>query len=154
MRRYVTPIILAAALVAAPAATDAQASADCPAIADRDAHPIELRIGDFVLRAQVRTDHSDEDGTRLEGRLISCERERVIGEADAPDSPDHDVPDHAAMATVLRLLHDFRVAFELGSTDQAGCIRAGVDVRDAAAQRPAAEGGRPLAVEICGLPKR
>jgi hypothetical protein len=148
-------MILAAALFAAPAPTHAQAASDCPEIEEGEAHPVELRIGDFVLRAQVRTEATGEDGTRVEGRLISCERDRVIGPAEADAEPDAaEAADVAGVATVLRLLRDFSVALDLGSRDADGCIRAGLDVKDSAGQRPTAGADRPLAVEICGLPQR
>lgn len=151
-------MVLAAALFAAPAPTHAQGASDCPEIEEGEARPVELRIGDLVLRAQVRTEATGEDGTRVEGRLISCERDRVIGPADAGAEADAADPaeaaDVAGVATVLRLLRDFRIAFDLGNPDEAGCIRAALDVQDSAGQRPTAGADRPLAVEICGLPQR
>jgi hypothetical protein len=135
--------------MAMPAPAPAQGVADCPEIEGGEGHPIELRIGGFVFKAHVRTDRADEDGTRVEGRLISCEREALIVDPDTAN-----IPDHAGVASVLRLLNDFRVSFDLNLADETGCIRAGVDVTDAAGQRAATELDRPLALEICGLPRR
>lgn len=140
MKHSVTPMFVLAALfgLAIPAGgLQAQDPGSCPAVEESEAPPIELRIGDFVLRAQVSSDRAETDGTRVEGRLIGCEREQRIGEEGADP------------VSVLRVLQDLRVAFQF-TPEADGCIRAEVDVEDAA--RPADGPDRPLTLQLCGLP--
>jgi hypothetical protein len=150
------PIVLFSALAALAvpgAGLGAQQPLGCPVAEDGAGTPIELRVGDLVLRAQISSERAgDGAGARVEGRLIGCEREQRIGAAEAdPDDATGDAP--ARPVSVLRLLHDLRVAFEVVPGAD-GCVRAELDVEESKAGRPADVAERPLTLQLCGLPLR
>jgi hypothetical protein len=159
--RTFVAIALGAGLLLAPAPGGAQQATGCPVIEEGDAPPLELRFGDFVLRAHVKGSTGETgDGVRVEGRLIGCEHDPRIPEA--PDDPAADGPvgveldrttdPAAAFASALRLLHDLRVALELAPGQDGRCVRASVDVTDAASDVGKTAEDRPLSLELCGLP--
>jgi hypothetical protein len=158
VKRTFVAIALAGGLFLVPGQSDAQQAAGCPALEEGDAPPLELRFGDMVLRAQVRsTAGQTGEGTRVEGRLIGCEHDPRIPAA--PDGPlgaelEQAGDPSAAFASALRLLHDLRVGLELAPGQDGRCVRASVDVTDAASDLAGSGGDRPLSFEFCGLPLR
>jgi hypothetical protein len=159
--RTFVAIALGAGLLLAPAPGGAQQAAGCPVVEEGDAPPLELRFGDFVLRAQVKSSTGETgEGARVEGRLIGCEHDPRIPEAPvdpAADGPvgvelDRAGDPAAAFASALRLLHDLRVGLELAPGQDGRCVRASVDVTDAANDFGGTGGDRPLSLELCGLP--
>jgi hypothetical protein len=143
-------IAVAPVLLAAPGA--AQQPGDCPAVEAGRGTPVEVRVGDMVLRAQISSEADQSgEGTRVEGRLIGCERDpRIPPPADDTPAPAAGA-EHDGLGSVLRLLHDLRVGFELGPVQDGRCVRAQIDVTDSAGGVPVATRERPLAVELCGL---
>jgi hypothetical protein len=153
VKRVLMAIALAGGLLLTVAQGDAQQPLGCPVVEDGDGPPIELRIGDFVLRAEVKSVAAEGgEGTRVEGRLVGCEYERRIP-AD-PEAADAEPGTEAVAGLALRLLHDLRVALELAPGDDGRCVRAKVDVADAASAAVDTAAERPLSVELCGLPIR
>jgi hypothetical protein len=156
--RLFVAIALGGGLLLAPAQSDAQQPAGCPAVEEGAAPPLELRFGDFVLRAQVQSSTgATGEGARVEGRLIGCEYDPRIQEAPAGPvgvelEPAADPA--AAFASALRLLHDLRVGLELAPGKDGRCVRASVDVTDAAGEHGATAGDQPISLELCGLPFR
>lgn len=153
-KRVLMAIGLAAGLLLPAAQADAQQPLGCPTVEEGDGPPIELRIGDVVLRAEVKSTAAEGgEGTRVEGRLVGCEYERRIpADPDAADAEPGTDP-VAGLASALRLLHDLRVGLELGPGEDGRCVRAKVDVADAASGAAGAA-ERPLSLELCGLPVR
>jgi hypothetical protein len=150
VKNPITPMALVAvalAMVVSTAPAAAQAATECPA-AEAGTTPLELRIGEFLLRAQLSTrSGAAGEGSRIEGRLVQCEEERLLGDpVDADDAA-------AAVSTlsVLRILHDLRVAFEV-QPEEDGCIRASFDVAEGKTGRPAGAADRPVSLQLCGLP--
>jgi hypothetical protein len=156
--RLFVAIALGGGLLLAPAQSDAQQPAGCPAVEEGDAPPLELRFGDFVLRGQVQSSAgATGEGARVEGRLIGCEYDPRIQEA--PAGPvgvelEPAADPETAFASALRLLHDLRVGLELAPGQDGRCVRASVDVTDAARDHGATAVDRPLSLELCGLPFR
>jgi hypothetical protein len=149
LKRPIMPIATALALLAAAGWADAQQPPDCPTVEADRGIPVELRIGDLVLRAQVSSEVRDSaEGTRVEGRLIGCERAPADAMADDPSGD----PSVQGLTGVLRLLHDLRVGLELGPTQEGRCVRARLDVTDGAGSLPGTSGDGPIALELCGLP--
>jgi hypothetical protein len=149
--RLLVPIGTVFVLLMAAGPANAQQPLGCPTVEEGPGTPVELRIGDFVLRAQVTGDAGDAvEGTRVEGRLIGCERDPRI----PADPVDGGVADAAplGLGPVLRVLHDLTVGLELGPSRDGRCVRARVDFKDAAGGTAEASGGQPLAMELCGLP--
>jgi hypothetical protein len=132
-------VLLVPGLLILAGPVEAQEPAGCPAVEEEATVPVELRFGDLVLRARVASGANEAgDGTRVEGRLVGCERT----EAEADVAPD--------VAPVLRLLHDLRLAFELAPVGEDGrCIRAGIEVSDAAGELAGTGSDGPVAVELC-----
>jgi hypothetical protein len=151
LRRPLMPIaaMFALLVVAAPAA--AQQPADCPAVEDGTGTPVELRIGDFILRAQVTSDGGETgEGTRVQGRLVGCERDpRIPSPADDADAVE---PRVSGLGSMLRLLHDLRIGLEMGPAQEGSCMRARLEITDAAGGLVGTAGERPVALELCGLP--
>jgi hypothetical protein len=140
--------LLLLAVAARPAG--AQEAPACPPVEDGAGVPVELRVGDIVLRAQVSSADGAE-GARVEGRLVGCARDR----AGSPQEPEGDPVAGDAFGgpgAVLRLLHDLRVALELGPAKDGRCVRASVEVSDDGGSLPQSPAGRPLGIELCGLP--
>jgi hypothetical protein len=151
LRSPLVPIAALFALLALAAPTVAQQPADCPAVEDGTGTPVELRIGDFVLRAQVTSDAGvTGEGTRVEGRLVGCERDaRIPAPADDADAVE---PRANGLGSMLRLLHDLRIGLEMGPAEEGSCMRARLEITDAAGGLVGTAGERPVALELCGLP--
>jgi hypothetical protein len=151
VKRALMPMAPVIAVLLVATAAGAQEPLGCPVIEEEAGTPVELRIGDFVLRAQVTGDAGETgESTRVQGRLIGCERDRRIGatgdEADAGDA------ELRGLASVLRVLHDLRIGLELGPAREGRCVRAQLEVSDAAGGVAGTAGERPVAVELCGFP--
>lgn len=147
----VVPIATILVLLAGAGSAGAQQSDGCPAVEDGVGTPIELRIGDFVLRAQVTGDAGESgEGTRVEGRLVGCERDRRIQAS--PDDTDATAPPSAGTGILFHLLHDLRIGLELGPARDGECVRARLEIMEAVTGVAGTAGEQPLAVELCGLP--
>jgi hypothetical protein len=155
IRSFGLAALTAAALLAAAPAEGQQGA--CPPVEAGSAPPVEIRVGDRLLRAQVTRESGDSEGRRVEVRLVGCERAGddadLLGVAEEEGGAEAVEELAGAASTLLRVLHDLRVGLELAPGQDGRCVRASVDVVDAAA----GAGGvspEPVAVELCGLPVR
>jgi hypothetical protein len=155
VKRVLMAIALAGGLLLPAAEGDAQQPIGCPVAEEGDGPPIELRIGDFVLRAEVKSGVAEGgEGTRVEGRLVGCEYERRIPSEPGAAEAEPGTEAVAGFASALRLLHDLRVGLELAPGADGRCVRAKVDVADATSEAAGTAAERPVSVELCGLPIR
>jgi hypothetical protein len=149
--RPLVPMGTVFALLVLGGPATAQQPIGCPTVEEGRGTPVELRIVDFVLRGQITGDAGDAvEGTRVEGRLIGCERDPRI----PADPVDGEMAEAAplGLASMLRVLHDLTVGLELGPTRDGRCVRASIDFTDAAGGTAGTSDGQPLALELCGLP--
>jgi hypothetical protein len=152
-KRPLMPMASLFAVLLTAAAAQAQQPLGCPAVEEGKGTPVELRIGDFVLRAQVTSDAGEPgEMSRVEGRLIGCENDpRIAPPAGDADDPTAGERAERGFGAMLRLLHDLRIGLELGPTRDGGCVSARLEITDAAGGLAPAE-DRPIALELCGFP--